>query len=45
MEDTVTISKEEYEILKRSSSIDSDLLMQLIKSLKDVKCGRIRRVK
>lgn len=45
MEDNITIPREEYEILKKSSNIDTDLLMQLIRSLKDIKCGRVRRVK
>lgn len=46
--DEVTIPKKEYERLKlqaRLSSIDPDLFMQLVESVKDIKSGRIRRVK
>lgn len=42
--DTVTISKEEYQRLKRLEKIDRDLIEQLVKSLDDVKAGRIKRV-
>ena len=41
----ITIPKEEYERLKVQSNIDVDLLKQLITSFKDIKCGRVRRVK
>jgi len=41
----VTISKEEYERLKMQSNIDVDLLKQFAESLKDIKEGRVRRVK
>lgn len=41
----VTISKDEYEKLKMQSNIDIELLKQLIESFKDIKEGRIRRVK
>ena len=44
----VTIPKNEYERLRmqaRMANIDVDLLMQLIQSVKDIKAGRIRRVK
>lgn len=41
----VTISKKEYEKLKMLSNIDVDLLTQLVQSFKDIKTGRIRRVK
>ena len=43
--ETVTIPKEEYEKLKREANIDVDLLKQFLKSFKDIKEGRIRRVK
>jgi len=43
--ETVTISKEEYEKLKREANIDVDLLKQFLESFKDIKEGRIRRVK
>lgn len=45
MEDTVTISKEEYDKLKSQANIDVELLEQLISSFKDIKEGRITRVK
>ena len=45
MSETVTISKEEYELLKKQSNIDLDLLKQFVESLKDIKEGRLRRVK
>lgn len=35
----------ELEMLKKESNIDIDLLEQFIDSLKDIKEGRIRRVK
>ncbi|MEK6852530.1 MAG: hypothetical protein AABX59_01495 [Nanoarchaeota archaeon] len=44
-QEMVTIRKEEYEKLKRQAEIDIDLLNQLTSSLKDIKAGRIRRVK
>ena len=45
MEDTVTISKDEYELLRKCSEIDVDLLVQLIKSFKDIKDNKVIRVK
>lgn len=41
----VKIPKDEYEKLKMQANIDVDLLRQLVRSLEDVKAGRIRRVK
>jgi hypothetical protein len=41
----VSISKEEYEKLKMQANIDLDLLRQLVNSLKDIKEGRLTRVK
>ena len=43
--ETVTIPKEEYEKLKRQANIDVDLLKQFLESFRDIKEGRIRRVK
>ena len=43
--ETITISKEEYEKLKSQTNIDVELLEQLMDSFKDIKAGRIRRVK
>lgn len=45
MEDMIKIPKEEYERLKMQADIDLDLLKQLVRSLKEVKEGRIIRVK
>ena len=41
---TVTISRDEYLRLKKSSDLDQDLLNQIVRSLEDVKAGRMRRV-
>ena len=41
----ITIPKSEYEKLKTQSNIDIDLLKQLISSFKDIKTGKVRRVK
>ncbi len=41
----VTIPKDEYERLKMQANIDVDLLQQFLESFKDIKEGRIRRVK
>ena len=41
----VTIPKTEYEKLRRQADIDVDLLKQFLESFKDIKEGRIRRVK
>lgn len=41
----VTIPKSEYEKLKRQANIDVDLLKQFLESFRDIKEGRIRRVK
>lgn len=43
--DMITIPKNEYEKLKMQANIDVDLLKQLVKSVKDVKEGKIIRVK
>jgi len=45
MEETICIPKSEYDRLKMQANIDLDLLKQLVESLKDVKEGRVRRVK
>ena len=45
MEDTVKIPRKEYEKLKMQANIDVDLLKQFLESLRDIKEGRIRRVK
>lgn len=41
----ITIEREEYEKLKMQANIDAELLKQMASSFKDIKAGRIRRVK
>ncbi len=43
--ETVTISKEEYEKLKKLEKVDWELVESFKRSLEDVKHGRIRRVR
>jgi len=43
--ETVTIAREEYEKLKMRANIDVELLKQLVESFKNIKEGKIRRVK
>lgn len=45
VQETVKISKKEYEKLRRQAEIDVDLLRQLMSSFKDIKEGKVRRVK
>ena len=45
MEDMVKIPRKEYEKLKLQADIDVDLLKQFLESFRDIKEGRIRRVK
>ena len=40
--ETVTISKEEYNTLKRKAELDESLLMKLVRGLEDIKAGRIK---
>ncbi|MEK6906358.1 MAG: hypothetical protein AABW81_01915 [Nanoarchaeota archaeon] len=41
----ISIPKEEYERLKMQANIDIDLLKQLVRSVKDIKEGKVIRVK
>jgi len=41
----ISIPEDEYERLKMQADIDMDLLKQLVRSLKDIKEGRVIRVK
>jgi len=41
----VTISKQEYENLKKKAEIDEELLCELVQGLKDIKTGNIERVR
>ena len=45
MEEMITIPKREYEKLKTQANIDVELLEQLMESFKDIKEGRIERVR
>lgn len=45
MQDTVTISRSEYERLKKQANIDMEFLKELVSSLADIKAGRVRRVR
>ena len=42
--ETVTITKKEYNRLKKLEKVDQELLNQLVSSLEDIKAGRIKRV-
>lgn len=41
----ISIPKDEYERLKMQANIDLGLLKQLVRSVKDIKEGRVIRVK
>jgi len=41
----IKIPKDEYERLKMQADIDLELLQQLVRSLKDIKQGRVIRTK
>ena len=43
--ETITISKQKYEELKKKADIDEELLKGLIQGLKDIKEGRVKRVR
>ena len=43
--DMISIPKDEYERLKMQANIDLDLLGQLVNSLKDIKEGKVIRVR
>ena len=45
MEEMITIPKREYEKLKTQANVDVELLEQLMESFKDIKEGRIERVR
>ena len=42
MEETVTIPRKEYERLWQNEEIDYELLSKIVKSLEDIKAGRIK---
>lgn len=41
----IKIPRDEYERLKMQSNIDVDLLKQLVRSIKEIKEGKVIRVK
>ena len=41
----INIPKQEYEELKMRANIDISLLKQLMESFKDIKEGKVRRIK
>ena len=43
-QETITISKDEYNKLKKKAAVADDIIVQLEISLKDAEAGRIRRV-
>ena len=43
--ETVTISKDEYQNLKKESEVDMELVSKIKKSLEDIKHGRIKEWK
>ncbi len=45
MENTVTVSKEEYLRLKHMAEIDAAFLKELVSSLLDIKTGRVKQVR
>lgn len=40
--ETITISKEEYDVLKKRAELDENLLLSLVQGLEDIKAGRIK---
>jgi len=43
--ETITITRKEYEELKRKADVDEELLQELVQGLKDIKSGNVVRVK
>ncbi len=43
--ETITIPRREYENLKKQAKIDMEFLKELMSSFKDIKEGRVRRVR
>ncbi len=42
---TITIPKTQYVKMKRDAQIDREFVAQLVESLRDIKAGRVRRVR
>lgn len=45
MADTITITKGKGARLKKEAEVDEELLAELVQGLKDIKEGRVKRVK
>lgn len=45
MEEMITIPKQKYEELKMQANIDIEFLNDLMESFKDIKKGRVRKIK
>jgi hypothetical protein len=45
MAETICISKEEFNLLKKKEAIADDILLQLEASLRDLEQGKIKRVR
>jgi len=45
MQEMITVPKAEYELLKKQSNIDVELLEQFITSFMDIREGRVARVR
>lgn len=44
-QEMITVPKKVYENLQKQAKIDMDLLYQLMSSFKDIKEGRVRKVR
>ncbi len=42
--ETVCISKEEYELLKKKAEVDEDLLQDIAMGIKDILAGKVEEV-
>ena len=43
--ETITLSKQDYEKLKKKADMDEELLQELVQGLKDIKTGHVKRVR
>ena len=44
MEETITISREEYEELRKCRDIDTDLIKEIAEGIKDIVEGNIKEI-
>ena len=40
--ETVTLSRNEYEILRKKAEVDEELLTSLVRGLEDIRAGRVK---